>query len=67
MIEINYKNKVEETKSWEFFFTPFGSITVIKTLLIPKLDHIIGTIPKPCQSMINSPDKNFNNFLWKCS
>ena len=70
MLEINYKNKVEEIKRimkhWEKRnLTPFGRLTVIKTLLIPKLNHLICTIPNPSQSMINSLEKDFYNFLWK--
>ena len=66
----NYKNKVEEIKRimkhWEKRnLTPFGRLTVIKTLLIPKLNHLICTIPNPSQSMINSLEKDFYNFLWK--
>ena len=70
MLEINYKYKVEEIKRimkhWEKRnLTPFGRLTVIKTLLIPKLNHLICTIPNPSQSMINSLEKDFYNFLWK--
>ena len=65
-----YKNKVEETKRitqlWENRnLTPLGRLTVIKTLLIPKLNHLICTIPDPSRSMISSLEKDFYNFLWK--
>ena len=35
------------------FFTPIGRVTVIKTLLIPKLNHQFISIPNPKEKIIS--------------
>ena len=56
MIHINYKYVMEKNEkiliSWKFRnFTPVGRITVI-TLVIPKFNHLILTIPNPSLEFI---------------
>ena len=35
------------------FLTPIGRITVIKTLLIPKLNHLFISIPNPKKEIVS--------------
>jgi hypothetical protein len=44
--------------------TPIGRLTVIKTLLIPKLNHLILTIPNPEDETIHAFERDLYNFLW---
>ena len=46
-------------------FTPFGRLTVIKTLLIPKINHLILALPNPSEEVIKSFQNDLYNFLWK--
>lgn len=52
MPELNYKSnflEIEQTiKQWNSrILTPIGRIVVIKTLIVPKMNHLILTIPNP--------------------
>ena len=49
---LNYDKAIEsirkELSSWRHrFLTIFGKITVIKTLCLPKLNHIVSVVPNP--------------------
>ena len=41
------------------FLTPLGKITVIKTLILSKLNHLFMSIPNPDQSVINKLQSTF--------
>ena len=57
--EIKIKN---ELKKWEVrYLTPIGKITVLKTLIIPKLNHLFLTLPSPSPGFI----KNLNDICYK--
>ena len=69
MIHINYKYVMEKIEkiliSWKFRnLTPIGRITVIKTLVIPKLNHLILTIPNPSVEFIIAFERKLFNFVW---
>ena len=69
MVEMNYKTKLKGIKKvmmqWNSRnLTPLGRLTVIKTLLIPKLNHLILTIPNPNEETICAFEKDLYNFLW---
>ena len=66
---LNYSNKLEEIKKillvWKKRqLTPFGKITVLKTLAISKITHLFLTIPDPSDVFLNQLDKMFFQFLW---
>ena len=70
MIDLNYKTKLDEIKKiiiqWNSrSLTPFGRLTVIKTLLIPKVNHLILALPNPSEEVIKSFENDLYNFLWK--
>ena len=44
--------------------SPFGKVTVIKSLALSKLSHIALVIPTPSKTMIKRIEKIFYNFLW---
>ena len=68
MIQLNYEPKYLHIKSllkqWEKrFLTPIGKITVIKTLALPLLNHILMAIPNPSHSFCKNLEKLFFFFL----
>ena len=69
IIRINYTKKVEEIKSslqsWKKRnLTLFGKITILKTLIIPKLNHLFSAIPNPDETMLKELEKLFFKFIW---
>ena len=44
--------------------TPFGKVTVIKTLVISKIVHILISLPSPSPKILNELNKLFYDFLW---
>lgn len=52
-------------KNWAFRdLTLYGKITVIKTLALSKMNHLLSTLPIPDQGFMNSIEKLFFDFLW---
>ena len=48
--DINYKNKIDDIKklfkNWQYrYLTPYGKITVIKSLALSKLIHLVCVLP----------------------
>ena len=69
MAEINYSlaiNKVKNTISFwkKRSLTPLGKITVIKTLILSRLNHLFMTIPLPYKGFCKKIDNLLYNFLW---
>ncbi|XP_062599221.1 uncharacterized protein LOC134260692 [Saccostrea cucullata] len=72
LLYLNYDPKLVQIKSilrqWEKrYLTPIGKITVIKTLVLPLLNHILMSIPNPTESYCKELDKIFFSFLWNNS
>ena len=44
--------------------TPFGKITVIKTLAVSKIVHLLIALPTPSEHLLNELNKIFYAFLW---
>ena len=44
--------------------TPLGKITVIKSLLISKIVHLLTALPNPSKSALKELEKLFFNFIW---
>ena len=62
-------SKVEEIKKvlnlWRYRnLTPFGKITVIKTLALPKITHIALILPELNETLAKQIEKILINFLW---
>ena len=69
MQQINFKEKVQKIRSliklWKRrYLTPLGKITVIKTLLLPMLNHLFISIPNPDEQTIKEINNIFFEFLW---
>ena len=65
---INFKGKLEEAKRdpsrWnKRHLTPFGKITIIKTLIISKLNYLFLNIPDPTNEFIKQLEKILYEFL----
>ena len=72
MIELNFNCKVREIKNlliqWaKRNLTPFGKITVIKTLAMSKINHLLLALPSPPQHTLKTLQSLFYNFLWNNS
>ena len=44
--------------------TPFGKITILKSIIISKIVHILIALPSPSDKMQKKINKLFYNFLW---
>ena len=69
MTEANFDNKlsqiVKEINSWsKRQLTPFGKITIIKSLLLPKLAHLFISLPKPPEKWMKNLEQVFFKFIW---
>ena len=69
MPSLNFRAKIIDIskllKSWQHRkLTLLGKVTVIKTLALPKLIHLLTSLPNICQSMLNEINRLFFNFIW---
>ena len=46
------------------FLTPYGKITLVKSLLIIKTTHVLLSLHSPTNEMIDELDILFKNFIW---
>ena len=72
MIELSYKEKLsqieKELKQWsKRILTPLGRITILKTLIISKLNHLFISLPNPSDEIINTLQKQLFSFIWQSS
>ena len=70
IIDINFREKIaqieQEIKQWsKRILTPLGRITILKTLLVAKLNHIFIALPNPSDEMIKKLNTLFYNFIWQ--
>jgi hypothetical protein len=69
MPDLNFRKKIIDVskilKSWQHRkLTLLGKVTVIKTLVLPKLIHLLTSLPNLKQSLFNDLNKLFFNFIW---
>ena len=70
IIGINYGNKIQTLKNsiklWQRrALSPLGKITVIKSLLLPKITHLLIALPNPGIKLLQEINTLFYDFLWK--
>ena len=70
MTKYNYMNKISEIKNqintWSRrSLTAFGRITVIKSLLVSKLNYLFLSLPDPAENQMTEINRMFYNFIWK--
>ena len=67
--DINLRKKLPEIKKqidqWsKRQLTPFGKITIIKSLLLSQIVHILTSLPNPSENTLKHVQNMFYNFLW---
>jgi hypothetical protein len=45
--------------------TIIGKVTVVKTLILPKIIHILSVLPSPGRSFINKLNEIISQFIWR--
>ena len=68
--EINFRKNIAAStktlKQWEKrLLSPVGRITVIKTLIISRFNHLFISLPNPSNNIINELNEMVFNFLWQ--
>ena len=69
MNKINNDEKIIKIKNiiklWKRrYLTPLGKITVIKSLLLPILNHLFISLPNPIENVVKELNTIFYEFLW---
>ena len=69
MFTKNYDRKLSDIKNliknWQSRkLTVLGKLTVVKTLLIPKITHLFMSLPNPTDRYIQELNKLFFKFIW---
>ena len=70
MQTLNFNEKLQKIRSliklWKRrYLTPMGKITVIKTLLLPILNHLFISISNPNDRILKELNTMFYDFLWE--
>ena len=70
IIELNFISKLNEIentiKRWNRrILTPIGKITVIKSLLISKLNHMFLALPNPPENIVSQLQNTFYTYIWE--
>ena len=68
-MEDNFWSKIRSIEkllaSWSYrYLTPYGKITIIKSLALSKLSHVALVIPSPSKRMLKYLETIIHNFLW---
>ena len=68
-IDLNYNSQTVDInrmlQQWEYRkLTPVGRLTIIKSLIIPKLNHLILSLPNPGQEYLKTLENRLYHFLW---
>ena len=68
-MEKNFNDKIDKMEklfgNWSFrYLTPFGKITVVKSLGLSKLSHIALVLPNPTKDMVKRIESMFYRFIW---
>ena len=66
---MNYKHSIESVKELlnkreKTILTPLGKITAIKTLPLPKFNHLFTSLPTPTPDKIKTINNLFYSFIW---
>ena len=69
MVEINYQKGIAESKvilnNWKRqCLTPFGKVTIMKTFIVSKFNHLFISLPNPSLEMVKSISDIMYQFLW---
>ena len=69
MEDLNYKDKLQKIKKdiniWsKRNLTPLGKITVVKSILLPKLTHLFTSLPRPKSDIVDLLQNMLYKFIW---
>ena len=69
MVEMNFKEKLSDAqkiiKTWEKrYLTPLGRITVVKTFILSKFNHLFLALPTPSLQWQKTLDHLCYKFIW---
>ena len=65
---MKYIEIAKEMKRWsKRILTPLGRLTILKTLLISKFNHLIIALPNPSANTISKLNKILFAFVWQSS
>ena len=69
MVDHNYCEKIKDIKrqiiSWsKRTLTVLGRVIVVKTLLIPKLNYLLLSLPEPNSQIMKDINRSFYAFIW---
>ena len=69
IIEINYRDKINSIRKMVNMWSKrnvstIGRITVVKSLMVPKLTHLYMSLPNPNVDLIKEIDTIFFNYIW---
>ena len=69
MVDLNYNDKLMEIRklllNWsKRLLTPLGRITVIKSLALSKVNHLILALPNPSKKIMDELQTMFYGYLW---
>ena len=67
--DLNINRKMGEIKKliriWSSRnLTPYGKVTIIKSLLVSKITHMLLSLPSPSPETIREINETFSSFLW---
>jgi len=70
MIDLNYQTVMESVEGlmrhWsKRNITVLGRVTIVKSLLIPKFNHLVLSIPNPSIEFLKDLQKKIYEFIWK--
>ena len=65
----NFNDKIDIIEkmlnNWSFrYLTPFGKVTIVKSLGLSKLSHLALVLPNPTKEMIRRIESLFYKFIW---
>ena len=68
-MQSNFSDKIEKIEkllfSWSYrYLTPFGKVTIVKSLGLSKISHIALVIPSPDKAMLKRLNTLFFQFIW---
>ena len=69
ILDLNYNTRLIDIKNTlcqrrKRMLTPIGRLTVMKTLIIPKMNHLILTLPNPDKDFFKNFETGIYHYLW---
>ena len=69
MVNTNYKNALSKVKDplirWDKRqLTPFGKVTIIKTFILSKFNHLFSALPSPSSELIKQIESLMFAYIW---